>query len=339
MPPFRNVIYGIITHFRQVLQAGIIMPREVLPGSAAAVIIRNEIRKKIFRNLLTFRFTVMIVYVRKEEYGMTIKDFASLCGCNAKTLRYYDSIDLLKPARVDEWTGYRHYDGEQALMYVKIKNLQEAGFQISEIGELLPAGDDEVYAAIADKIHQQEQRLSRMKAIQQSYRTEAMKMQETVNTYRETIRRLSGTCDPMEEFGITEEAYAEIVDRTADFVKPALTAMQLLPDADDITPEQALSMEENEPENPVTNPANEIIAERRGWEHIKDALYDLPLPEGELILYTELKKTRPSNPAFTNVVMTLMADRCAGRAFNITCRTVEADADENCLWLLKRISG
>ncbi|MBQ6797900.1 MAG: MerR family DNA-binding transcriptional regulator, partial [Oscillospiraceae bacterium] len=25
---------------------------------------------------------------------MTIKEFASLCGCNTQTLRYYDKIDL-----------------------------------------------------------------------------------------------------------------------------------------------------------------------------------------------------------------------------------------------------
>ena len=41
---------------------------------------------------------------------MTIKEFASLCGCNTQTLRYYDKIDLLKPVRVDQWTGYRYYE-------------------------------------------------------------------------------------------------------------------------------------------------------------------------------------------------------------------------------------
>ena len=27
---------------------------------------------------------------------MTIKEFASLCGCNTQTLRYYDKIDLFR---------------------------------------------------------------------------------------------------------------------------------------------------------------------------------------------------------------------------------------------------
>ena len=41
---------------------------------------------------------------------MTIKEFARLCGCNPQTLRYYDHVDLLKPVKVDQWSGYRYYE-------------------------------------------------------------------------------------------------------------------------------------------------------------------------------------------------------------------------------------
>ena len=51
---------------------------------------------------------------------MTIKEFANLCGCNPQPLRYYDHMNLLKPMKVDEWTGYRYYEDEQALDFVKI---------------------------------------------------------------------------------------------------------------------------------------------------------------------------------------------------------------------------
>lgn len=57
---------------------------------------------------------------------MTIKEFAKLCGCNPQTLRYYDRVGLLKPVRVDRYSGYRFYDEEQAVTFVKIKNLQSA---------------------------------------------------------------------------------------------------------------------------------------------------------------------------------------------------------------------
>ena len=64
---------------------------------------------------------------------MTIKEFARLCNCNPQTLRYYDRMDLLKPVKVDPYSGYRYYNEEQAIQYVKIKNLQLAGFSIDEI--------------------------------------------------------------------------------------------------------------------------------------------------------------------------------------------------------------
>ena len=54
---------------------------------------------------------------------MTIKEFANLCGCSTQTLRYYDKIDLLKPVKVDPWSGYRYYTKSQAIDFVKIKNL------------------------------------------------------------------------------------------------------------------------------------------------------------------------------------------------------------------------
>ena len=39
---------------------------------------------------------------------ITIQGFAKLCGCTTQTLRYYDRTGILKPAKVDEWTGYRY---------------------------------------------------------------------------------------------------------------------------------------------------------------------------------------------------------------------------------------
>ncbi|MDD7503786.1 MAG: MerR family transcriptional regulator [Eubacteriales bacterium] len=78
---------------------------------------------------------------------MTIKEFARLCGCNPQTLRYYDRVELLKPVKVDEWSGYRFYDEEQALTFIKIKNLQIAGFTIDEIKGLLDSDNDVIFEA------------------------------------------------------------------------------------------------------------------------------------------------------------------------------------------------
>ncbi len=74
---------------------------------------------------------------------MTIKEFAKLCSCNTQTLRYYDRINLLKPAKTDEMTGYRYYSENQAMDFVKIKNLQSADFSIDEIKQLILKDDEE----------------------------------------------------------------------------------------------------------------------------------------------------------------------------------------------------
>ena len=83
---------------------------------------------------------------------MTIKEFARLCGCNPQTLRYYDRVELLKPVKVDEWSGYRFYDEEQALTFIKIKNLQIAGFTIDEIKGLLDSDNDVIFEAFTRKV-------------------------------------------------------------------------------------------------------------------------------------------------------------------------------------------
>ena len=85
---------------------------------------------------------------------MTIKEFARLCGCNPQTLRYYDRVELLKPVKVDEWSGYRLYDEEQALTFIKIKNLQIAGFTIDEIKGLLDSDNDVIFEAFTRKVEE-----------------------------------------------------------------------------------------------------------------------------------------------------------------------------------------
>ena len=45
---------------------------------------------------------------------ITIQGFARLCGCNTQTLRYYDRIGLLAPAKVDQWGDDVREDQEPA---------------------------------------------------------------------------------------------------------------------------------------------------------------------------------------------------------------------------------
>lgn len=142
---------------------------------------------------------------------MTIKQFASLCGCNTQTLRYYDKVDLLKPVQVDPWSGYRYYEKPQAVDFVKIKNLQAADFTIAEIRELLTMEDSRVYEAFDRKIAEQEQKLERIRKIQQSYLTEVTMMKKLIHSFCDHL--LERAADPriLLEFDMTPGDAAELV--------------------------------------------------------------------------------------------------------------------------------
>ena len=136
---------------------------------------------------------------------MTVKEFAQLCSCNAQTLRYYDKIDLLKPVKVDPWSGYRYYNPAQAIDFVKIKNLQAADFTIDEIKGLLALPDQQVYEAFDRKIAEQTQKLARIREIQRSYLTEKTVMEKIVHSITNYILSNCTNLDALREFGLTPE--------------------------------------------------------------------------------------------------------------------------------------
>jgi DNA-binding transcriptional MerR regulator len=56
------------------------------------------------------------------------------------TLRYYDEMDLLKPVRVDSFTGYRFYSAEQLPRLNRILALKDLGFSLEQIKLMLVDG-------------------------------------------------------------------------------------------------------------------------------------------------------------------------------------------------------
>ena len=54
----------------------------------------------------------------------TIGEMAKLFGINAKTLRYYDEIGLIRPEHTDPMTGYRYYSTGQFERLNTIKYLE-----------------------------------------------------------------------------------------------------------------------------------------------------------------------------------------------------------------------
>ena len=66
-----------------------------------------------------------------------IGDFARLGQVSVATLRHYDAIGLLKPALIDNATGYRYYSGDQLSPLNRIIALKDLGFSLDQIEQVL----------------------------------------------------------------------------------------------------------------------------------------------------------------------------------------------------------
>ena len=85
-----------------------------------------------------------MVAVTKADPGdelLTIGRFARLAGLSIGALRHYDELDLLRPARVDRFTGYRGYRREQLERARTIARLRDLELPLDEIREVLEADD------------------------------------------------------------------------------------------------------------------------------------------------------------------------------------------------------
>ncbi|MGN0593249.1 MAG: MerR family transcriptional regulator [Ruminococcus sp.] len=63
--------------------------------------------------------------------------FSKLTKTTIATLRFYDKIDLLKPAYIDKKTGYRYYLSSQLTTLQKILSLRQIGMSIEQIKEMI----------------------------------------------------------------------------------------------------------------------------------------------------------------------------------------------------------
>ena len=66
-----------------------------------------------------------------------IGEFSRIGCVTIDTLRHYDALGLLKPAKVDPFTGYRYYTARQLQSLNRIIALKEVGLSLEEIARIL----------------------------------------------------------------------------------------------------------------------------------------------------------------------------------------------------------
>jgi DNA-binding transcriptional MerR regulator/effector-binding domain-containing protein len=71
----------------------------------------------------------------------SIGDFAGLGRVSVRMLRHYDAIGLLRPAHVDEFSGYRYYTAAQLKVLNRVVALKDLGFTLQQVQTMI---DDKV---------------------------------------------------------------------------------------------------------------------------------------------------------------------------------------------------
>lgn len=94
----------------------------------------------------------------------TVKDLARLTGLTPRTLRYYDSIGLLRPRRGRE-NGYRLYGPEEADRLQQILLYRDMGMPLEEIKNLLDAPGFHREAALREHLQRLRERRREVDAL------------------------------------------------------------------------------------------------------------------------------------------------------------------------------
>lgn len=96
------------------------------------------------------------------EYS--IRELSELAGVSARTLRYYDAIDLLKPMYVSD-AGYRYYGEHEVALLQQILFYRERGFGLEQIRKIIYQDDFDIIGALKEHLLELEQQRDYMDSL------------------------------------------------------------------------------------------------------------------------------------------------------------------------------
>lgn len=132
----------------------------------------------------------------KNDY-YTIGQLSRRTGLSIHTIRYYDSIDLLKPSYVDEETGYRYYTTSDFWHAEIISIFRLIDVSLDEQKAIFQSKDDKVIHAVLQ--------------------TQKQKLDEEIKHYKQAIKDIDWMQKMLEEGSENEEGLPyikELPERT-----------------------------------------------------------------------------------------------------------------------------
>lgn len=83
---------------------------------------------------------------------LKVAKFAQICRTTPRTIRFYEKRGLLKPALIDQFSGYRFYDSKQAREVFKVKLFQNFDMSLSDISKSIRKYKE--YTFLEKKLHE-----------------------------------------------------------------------------------------------------------------------------------------------------------------------------------------
>ena len=193
---------------------------------------------------------------------MLIKEFADFTGVSVRTLHYYDEIELLKPAIVDEQTGYRYYDEQSLERMQEILFYRELDFSLKSICSILSSPDYDKDKAMKEQkrlLVLKKQRLERIIEALDAYQKGENVMKAFDNTEFEAARKQYEE-EAKEKWGKTA-AYAEYAKKAQGYSKDKQN--EIMAGMQDILKEFALCMQDGE--KPESTQAQELVKKLQAY--------------------------------------------------------------------------
>lgn len=218
----------------------------------------------------------------------TVKAVADLAGVSVRTLHHYDSIGLLKPARVSE-SGYRLYSDHELELLQQILFFRELGFGLQQIRQIVQSsGFDRKQALLDHKkaLLARQQRLERLiRSIDRTLDTMERGVEMDKKDMFDGFDPSQYEEEARERWGHTE-AYKESMRRTKAYTKADWDAIGR--ESHEIEQGIAARMD-RDPSDPEVQ---EFI--RRHHQQINDRFYQCPVE-----IYRGLGEMYVADPRFT----------------------------------------
>jgi DNA-binding transcriptional MerR regulator/predicted transcriptional regulator YdeE len=160
-----------------------------------------------------------------------IGEFSRLAQVPINTLRYYDQVGLLKPVKVDSFTGYRYYAVSQLRRLNRILALKGLGFSLEQIAAVLDEGLSvaEMRGMLRLRHAQIRQQLEEMQGqlLEVEARLNQIEREDHLNTYDVILKQVepqlvASVRTILPDHSAVGSLYAEVYEALGEHVSAAL---------------------------------------------------------------------------------------------------------------------